>query len=131
MSIFILSSQRRFIFIFIHIYTNDYYRWRSYCSVCILNVCILQCMPPPPAGNDVKQIGAGRWLENDDDGGGDVDVYPPFLCTQQRLRLFLIWYDRLYRHACTTYYNIILNYILYLYHYQLKHSFKSSGEKIL
>lgn len=63
---------------------------------------------PPPAGNDVKQIGAGRWLEY---GGGDVDVYLPFLCTQQRLRSFLIWYDRLYTHACTTYYNIIYVFI--------------------
>lgn len=66
-------------------YKNDYYRWRSHCSS-RASVCACTRIPPPPAGNDVKQIGAGRWLE---DGGSDGDgscgarVYPPFLCTQQ------------------------------------------------
>jgi len=85
-------------------YKNDYYHWRS------LIVC-----KPPPAGNDVKQIGAGRQLENNSDGdsGGDDDngdeedvyVYLSFLCTHstgcRRRCSLLIWYDRLWVHTRT------------------------------
>lgn len=44
-----------------YVYKNDYYRWRSYC----LARARARVPQPPPADDDVKQIGAADRLEDD------------------------------------------------------------------
>lgn len=66
-----------------------------------VRVCVCESRHQPPMTWN-RLAPAGDWKTTVRFGGGDYvdDVYPPFLCTQQRRRCsLLIWYDRLYAHA--------------------------------